>query len=224
MYDKVQMHTQSDSISWKQQIAGHWIDTYADSPRISIGLLSFIRGEVAQNDANTVIAWQGMISELIDWILRYGMPIEQVQNLRSKSYREQNRIAIHAEEALLALLNACARKTKIVSKIGYFQEDRLIAGTWLHRLRGQRLPELPILALDCCGYLFFKDNVLCFQDFVGSDFRSVDMRGSDLRRVNFSEANLINSNLSACDMRRSEFILADLRYADLSSSDLSESD
>ncbi len=58
-----------------------------------------------------------MLSELMDFMLRHGMPMEQITTI--PSYREKNRQSRNAEEALIAALNGCARVTKVVSIINW---------------------------------------------------------------------------------------------------------
>jgi len=78
-------------------------------------LFNFIVDEMRLQNSSDVGNWQQTLCHLIGFMLRHGMPMERLDP--RPSFQEENRQARNAEEALLAVLNACARLTKINSKI-----------------------------------------------------------------------------------------------------------
>ncbi|MBN3927550.1 hypothetical protein, partial [Nostoc sp. NMS4] len=78
-------------------------------------LFKFVADEMRLQDASDVSNWQQTLCDLIGFMLRHGMPMDRLTP--RLDFQEENRQARNAEEALLAVLNACARVTKTVSKI-----------------------------------------------------------------------------------------------------------
>jgi uncharacterized protein YjbI with pentapeptide repeats len=94
----------------------------------------------------------------------------------------------NAEEALWAVLNACARVTQEISLIKWPSPESF--GAWISRLRGQRAEDKNVLALECLSFLDLHDCVLGFQDLYGANLRGANLEGVTLHEVNLSEANL----------------------------------
>ena len=63
-------------------------------------------------------------------MLRHGNPLEELAP--RPSFQEETARARHAEEALLAMLNACARVTETRSVIDWPEPESF--GAWLSRL------------------------------------------------------------------------------------------
>ena len=68
-----------------------------------------------------VTEWQSTLLSLFNYMLDNGIPMEEF----GLSFMEQSRQARNAEEALFAILNACARFTHIKSKINWGQDFSL---------------------------------------------------------------------------------------------------
>ena len=71
-----------------------------------------------------------MLCALISFMLRHGNPLEELAP--RPSFQEETARARHAEEALLAMLNACARVTETRSVIDWPEPESF--GAWLSRL------------------------------------------------------------------------------------------
>jgi hypothetical protein len=92
--------------------------------------------------------WQQTLCNLISFMLRDGMPIEE---LELTNLYEENRQPRNAEEGLLVVLNACAKVTKKVSEIKWHSCENF--GVWIYRLRGQKLDY--ISKIFCLNYLSY---------------------------------------------------------------------
>ncbi|MBW4691847.1 MAG: pentapeptide repeat-containing protein [Lyngbya sp. HA4199-MV5] len=138
-----------------------------------------------QNSAN-VIAWQQTLCRLISHMLRYGMSMERL-NPRP-DFHEENRQAINAEEALLAVLNACARSTDTISNVQWISDEAL--GAWILRLQG---PRPAIAVAPVVQYLSLMGLQECFLSF--KDLLGANLEGANLERANLEGANLKGANL-----------------------------
>jgi hypothetical protein len=83
-------------------------------------------------------------------MLLQGMPMEKLDGLTFLQMSEQSR---NAEEALLVVLNVCARMTTKISKIDW--EKPKSFGEWLSKLQGQRIDGNTTLAFECLSYLYY---------------------------------------------------------------------
>ena len=77
------------------------------------------------------------------------MPMEQAKV--GATFKELQFCARNAEEALLVVLNACARVTKVRFKID--QPDPTSFGAWFRRIQGQRSGPESALAAKCLSYV-----------------------------------------------------------------------
>jgi hypothetical protein len=81
---------------------------------ISQYLHRFLLNEMKLRPVEQLVEWQTRLAKLFSYMLRHGMPMEQLQIASFKEILFQSR---NAEESLLAALNGCARLTKQVSVI-----------------------------------------------------------------------------------------------------------
>jgi hypothetical protein len=75
-------------------------------------LHTYFLNEIRLHSVDELRRWQARLTALFGYMLRHGMPMEQVQLATFKEALFQSR---NAEEALLVALNACARQTGQVS-------------------------------------------------------------------------------------------------------------
>ena len=142
-----------------------------------------------------------------------GMPMEDIKP-RPK-FHEEMRQARNAEEALLAVLNACARVTKTISEIKWPSRDAF--GAWIARLQGQRTGSENVLALECLSFLDLQHSILFSRDLEGANLYRANLSGAYLSGANLSVANLSGANLD-----RAELSVANLYRANLSGANLSD--
>lgn len=183
----------------------------------------FLCNEVADKPLEVVQVWQQTLVQLINYRLRAGLPMERLE----LSYHEQSRQARHAEETLLAVLNACARKTCTMSNIDWHHETA--AGDWLSSLQGQR-GNAPRLVLGCLSWLNFSNQILQQHCFMGANLDQSCFDDANLDHANLSQARIMgaqfnsallkNANLSSSDLNEASFTNADLSFANLKTANL----
>lgn len=207
----------------------HWAQICGPSP-ISQYLHVFILNEIKLRPPSHVNQWQKRLTKLFSYMLRHGMPMEQLQLGTFKEALFQSR---NAEEALLVALNACARITEQVSAIehpdpaafgAWFKRiqgqrtilpDTSILGNWLVLLLGQRIVGKSVLAADCLSFLDLSSTILHLCDFYGVNFRSsklphvraayacfmiTTLKNTDLRNAHLERANLAGANLAGANL------------------------
>ncbi len=80
-----------------------------------------------------MVTWQIRLSKLFRYMLRHGMPMEQ---LRIASFKEMLFQSRNTEECLLVALNGCSRLSKQLSIIDELEPTTF--GAWFRRIQGQR--------------------------------------------------------------------------------------
>ncbi|WP_199311695.1 pentapeptide repeat-containing protein [Anabaena subtropica] len=164
----------------------NWAILCGTSP-IDQYLFDFICDEIRLQNPSDVENWQQTLCHLIGFMLNHGMPMELLPEI--KNFHQANQQARNAEEALLVVLNACARVTQKISKIEWPTPEAF--GTWISRLQGQRVGfDADILCLNYMSFLDLQDCLLIVKDF----FRA-NLQGANLQRANLEGANLQGANL-----------------------------
>ncbi|MBF0538523.1 MAG: pentapeptide repeat-containing protein [Nitrospirae bacterium] len=192
----------------------HWAEICGPSD-ISRNIHEFLLNEVQLRSKEEVQQWQGCFTKLFNYVLRHGMPMEAV----STEYRKVDTFpkmlfqSRNAEEALLAALNACARKTEDFSAIEHPTPEAF--GTWFKRIQGQPIWFENILAAMCLSFLNLKGVNLGLTDFSYANLSRADLSDSDLSDSDFTDADLSRANLQFAD-----FNYADLTRANLSGTNL----
>jgi uncharacterized protein YjbI with pentapeptide repeats len=170
-----------------------------------------------------VSAWQQTLCNLISYMLKHGMPMER---LGIGTFQEANRQARNAEEALLVVLNACARVTKEVSQIKWHssviedtdegeKEYFTDFGNWISRLRGQRVNYNRVFCLNCLSYLDLQNCILTAQDFFGANLQWANLQWANLQWANLQWANLQWANLQWANLESAKLESANLESAKL---------
>jgi len=182
----------------------------------------FVVNEMALQEKSIVSQFQDTICELMGFMIRKGMPMEQISP-RLGSYREESITAIAAEEALLAMLYACALVTQRVSRINWSmsgERNSVQPGEWLSRLTGQRIGDGNILTLECLGYLDLRESILDMRDFYGANLSHSDLTRASLFSATLSFASLEGANLRAANLRAANLEGASLQEANLRAANL----
>jgi hypothetical protein len=182
-------------------------------------LFRFIADEVQlryREKPDLVEQWQQTLCQLIGFMLRYGMPMEKLDP--RPNYREESRQARNAEEALLAVLNACASCTEEVSNIQWPSLEAF--GAWIARLQGQRTSEENVLALHCLSFLNLQNQILAHRDFYWANLQRANLVGANLQRANLQRANLQGANLQRANLQRANLQGANLQRANLQRANL----
>lgn len=207
----------------------HWAQVCGPSP-MSQYLHSFFVNEVRLRPSPEIARFQDRLAKLFGYMLRNGMPMEQ---LRLGSFREGLFQARNAEEALLVALNACAKITERVSVIEH--SDPTIFGAWFKRIQGQRSGPPSVLAARCLLYMDLSGVFLDIGDFYGADFQhsklrdtaapyatftQADLSYTDLRKAYLVGASLEGTNLEGAKLQGAHLLGADLERANLERANL----
>ncbi|MFN9261026.1 pentapeptide repeat-containing protein [Microcystis sp.] len=184
-------------------------------------LFSFIVNQMQLQSPDEVKQWQKTLGHLIEYLLVKGMPMEGLKN--RPNFQEEMQQARNAEEALLALFNACGRVTEEIFPIQW--PSREAFGNWLARLQGQRIDFEPMLVLDCLSFLDLQNCLLIHRDLGGANlqranFAEANLRGANLQRANLEVANLQRANLVGANLRGANLRGANLEAANLAGANL----
>jgi uncharacterized protein YjbI with pentapeptide repeats len=173
-------------------------------------VFQFISDEICLREKQSIRQWQQTLCQLIGYLLKQGMPMHK---LGLSSYKEEYRQARNAEEALLAVLNTCARFTQESSDIKW--PSKTAFGEWMARLQGQRSWTKNVLAFDCCSYLNLEGNILYIHDLYGVNLEKANLQGAELQWANLQGANLQGANLQWANLYEANLRGADLQRANL---------
>ena len=238
--DELDRRAKNLDSGWDEREAlRHWIDIAGPSV-MDRELWGYIQREVTRREVKTATRWQSMLCRLITAMLRNGMPMELLAP--RPSYQEEARRGRNSEEALLAVLNACARFTQQVSVVEWPNVEgegskELVAGAWFKRLQGQRGGPDNVLALRSLSFLDLSKTALYMQDLYRADlhksnlrragcyqanFAQANLENADLREGYLSHANLSKASLQGSNLRRATLDGADLRGANLREVNLTE--
>jgi len=209
--------------NWDERSALHRWALVCGPSAIDEYLFNFVLDEVRlhhQQNPSGVAAWQQTLCHLIGFMLRHGMPMERLTP--RPDFQIENKQARNAEEALLAVLNACARSTHKLSEIEWPSPESF--GTWISRLQGQRvdvnefcLNRLSFLQLQSC-LLFLKDFFAA--NLQGANLQGAGLFGANLHMANLQGANLRGANLEEADLRRANLEEANLQGVNLRKANL----
>ena len=228
--DKInrQLQAREDDLDegWdKKQALTRWIMLCGISA-IDEYLFEFICSEIALQEKAKVKQWQQTLSDLISYMLRQGMPMERIEP--RPSYKEECRQSRNAEEALLAVLNACARYIEEISNIEW--QSKSSFGKWLSRLQSQINDDDKIIVNECLTWLIFdgadldgadlRRTNLSWADLVGANLRGANLRGASLRMANLNGAYLDGANLNGANLRGANLFAANLFGADFEGANL----
>ncbi|MFM7786767.1 MAG: pentapeptide repeat-containing protein, partial [Microcystis panniformis] len=144
-------------------------------------IFSFIVNQMQLQSPDEVKQWQETLGHLIKYLLVKGMPMEGLKN--RPNFQEEMRQARNAEEALLAVFNACGRVTKKKFSIQWPSPEAPEAfGNWLARLQGQRIDFEPMFVLNCLSFLDLQNCLLICRDLYGANLEGANLEGANLER------------------------------------------
>jgi uncharacterized protein YjbI with pentapeptide repeats len=189
-------------IAWATLCGPRAIDEY---------LFRFIVNQMQLQSPDEVKQWQKTLGHLIEYLLVKGMPMEGLKN--RPNFQEEMRQARNAEEALLAVFNACGRVTKEIFPIQWPSPEAF--GNWLARLQGQRIDYKPMFVLDCLSFLDLQNCLLIHRDLCGANLYMANLAGADIGGANLDVANLYMANLERAELQRAELPGTDIAGANL---------
>lgn len=212
----MQPRDEFDLATWDEKKAlEHWARVCGPMT-LDQHIVTFLRGEVALHP-DKVAGWQEMLAGLINHLLRHGMPMEELQ---LPTFHLANRQARNAEEALLVMLNACARVvSKRATDIAWPQPTSV--GDWLARLKGQRDNRKTYnIALDSLSWLNMADQCLIGAEMFRANLYGTILCGTNLNDAGLSGTDLTEADLTGADLARANLTEAHLFWADLTRADL----
>ncbi|MDJ0795398.1 MAG: pentapeptide repeat-containing protein [Calothrix sp. MO_167.B12] len=162
--------------------------------------------------------WQKTLCRLIEFMSANGMPMEGLKE--RPNFHEEMRQARNAEEALLVVLNACARVTQEISDIKWHSPEAF--GELISRLQGQRIGSKNTLVFDCLSYLNLKDCILDIKDLYGANLSHTNLQKARLLGANLQGANLQEASLQGANLQEASLQGANLQEANLQEASLQE--
>jgi hypothetical protein len=209
----------------EQQSLERWVDLCGPS-EITHELHRFLKKEVATHPVADAGAWQKSCVRLINHLLRHGMPMEKLSPL--PTFKELDRQARNAEESLLALLNACAERSKALSNIEW-PED-ISFGAWLSRLSPQRNGPSNRITLISLSFINLEDQIFYCSDLYESIMNNIQanncaasfvvLYGASLERASLEGAYLQGANLEGAYLQGAYLQGAYLQGANLQGANL----
>ena len=197
--------------NWDERSALHRWALVCGASAMDEYLFKFVLDEIHlhhQQNPDDVVDWQQTLCSLISFVIKHGMPMERL-NPRPSFHKEKEQ-ARNSEEALLAVLNSCARTNESISTIECLAEDSF--GNWFLTLQKQRTSGDNVLALSCLSYLNLRNSTLMIKDFYDANFFKAYLEG----------ANLAGSHLEVAILEKAILTEADLRWANLEGANLEE--
>uniref|UniRef100_UPI0030DCF1EF pentapeptide repeat-containing protein n=1 Tax=Calothrix sp. NIES-2098 TaxID=1954171 RepID=UPI0030DCF1EF len=184
-------------------------------------LFNFVINEIKLYDLSDVSNWQQTLCHLIGFMLRYGMPMERL-NPRP-DFQEENRQARNAEEALLVVLNVCARVTEKTFQIKWHSPEAF--GNFISRLQGQRIDN--VFCVNHLSFLDLQNCILVFKDFYRANLKKANLKGATLKGATLEGANLEGAilegaNLEGANLKEANLEEANLERANLKGANLEE--
>ena len=160
-------------------------------------LFKFICDEIALYKTEIVKQWQETLNKLISFMLRQGLPMERI-NPRP-DYQGECRQGRNTEEALLIVVNACARRTKEISKINW--QSKFSFGKWLSRLQNHAADDDKIIINQCLNWLDLEGAYLVRANLEGAILVRANLRGAILEGAHLKGAHLVMANLVRVNLK-----------------------
>ncbi|ACK69920.1 pentapeptide repeat protein [Gloeothece citriformis PCC 7424] len=181
------------------------------SSAINRYLFDFLKDEIRLQDLEIVKKWQHILCELIECMLNQGMPMEKLDP--RPSFQEEMRQARNAEEALLVVLNACARVTQELSNINWPSPDAFVE--WISRLqlKNKMGVKEDRVTFDCLSFLNFKNCIfinlnLEGANLIGANFANTYIIGVKLNFANMENVNFENSQIISTEFKKTNLLNA----------------
>ena len=206
MQQQLFQHRDTPDIGWNEKECLKQWTILCGPTAIDDYLLSFLSDEIKLHSLEQVGQWQQMLCDLIGYMLRQGMPLEELTP--RLSFLDETKQARNASGALLAVLSSCAWITETLSKINWPTPEAF--GGWLAQLQGQRKTGETSVVLSCLNYLDLEDCTLAFRDLF-----EATLNGANLNHTNLDLTHLDGSNLCGSSLIQARLLGASLNGASL---------
>jgi uncharacterized protein YjbI with pentapeptide repeats len=212
---ELERRAKSPDEGWDEKDAlKHWAQICGPNA-ITPYLHDFLLNEMKLKTPYELARWQDWLASLFSYMLKNGMPMEQLAIVTFKEVMFQSR---NAEEALLVALNSCGRVTS--KAISIKQPDPIAFGAWFRRIQGQRKGPEPALAARCLSFLYLAKADLGVSDFFNADLMSANLQAVSANLSCFGDANLNNIDMENAVLYRAILVGANLERANLKGADL----
>ncbi|MHC5914823.1 MAG: pentapeptide repeat-containing protein [Nostoc sp.] len=168
------------------------------------------------HNPSQVADWQKTLCHLVEFMSANGMPMEGLKE--RPNFYEETRQSRNAEEAIIAVLNACARVTQIISDIVWHSPEAF--GSLISRLQGQRFGPKNMLLFDCLSFLNLETCTLDIKDLYRANLAHTNVKNVELNLANLEGANLTGANLIRASLIRAHLTGAHLTGANLEGANL----
>ncbi|MGI9488909.1 MAG: pentapeptide repeat-containing protein [Geminicoccaceae bacterium] len=205
----------------EEDAAKAWLEI-TGAAEITSEILRFLRDEARRLTLDKAQALKDELQELMNWTLKSGMPAQGTGTFREMETRQR-----FAEGALLAVLNATARRIapndKEAARIQLAWQDTTTFRFMLERLQLTGLTNSPLLG--CLSFLNCEplraDNGQLFSHNLQVLWLSrADLDGASLDGANLSRANLTWASLTGASLSRADLDGAILSWANLDGASL----
>jgi uncharacterized protein YjbI with pentapeptide repeats len=173
-------------------------------------LRDFIENEIALRAGQSLEIWQQRLTQLFNFMIRHGLPVEQ---LGLRTFQRMQFQACNAEESLLVVLHACAQLTK--REIKTLFDTPFEFGDWYVRLGRHETRGYSGIAYHHLSRLNLAGCVLSGIDFVNASLDFANLSGANADYCNFAEAYMHGANLRGSSLVRACFDGVHLVNADL---------
>jgi hypothetical protein len=180
-------------------------------------LFNFILDEIKLQKIEDVHKWQKVLSHLFSYSLKKGIPFGEER----KDIFEEQRIARNAEEALIVLINCCARVTKNISPINWENNS---FPKFLSRMQPFRISPANTIAYDSLSYIEISKNTLHIFDLYNSNLSYSTISECDFNLSTLYFGFFIDTKFENCKFQDADLADADLTGADLTGADLTDAD
>jgi uncharacterized protein YjbI with pentapeptide repeats/adenylate kinase family enzyme len=202
-----------------QECLKHWAEICGPTG-LSPNILNFLRAEIRLMDSNDCEEAQTCLTNLFNFLIKSAMPMEKLTalpNFETAMFQARN-----AEEALLASLNACARRNKKICDIQHPSQTTF--GTWLKRIQEQRNGPQSALVTECLSWLNLNNTCFDFADLWGADISHSTFNKARGYRIVLSSALAIKTDLTQCAFEKGFFTHSDFTDSNFEDGSLYNSD
>ena len=199
----------------------HWVEL-CGSTEVDIYLRNFIYRELYLQGKENCEDWQVILCHLVDYVIRHGMPMEE---LKLETFQKMQRQSESANIMLMTLLSGCGLVTEKLSYINW--PSRYSFCEWVNNkvlISYERVFSFfnldDIYISGDLDLISFKGSNLSSIVFFGMSITSADFSDSNLSNVEFYEVNLLRTKFSKARLRESGFVFSILNQTKFIDSDL----
>ncbi len=219
-------HAHDPEEGWnKTTILSQWLVLFGGE-RLSRTISTFLYYEMMEESSETIHIWWDMIASYIQHVLLHGFPIPH----GDISYPHLVTTTRNAEEALLVIMNVCARVFN--TKLGTLKNDAKIMHidfpnettcySWLIRLQGDMLQNLEILSFRSLSHLDLSHSFMITANLWRADLQHSKLSRGDFTGANFEGANLMYTQCQESIMEGVRLHQANIRSANFTQTDLTD--